>query len=116
MKIYGKEIGFALTVGASIEVSKLCPGNDITRIGEVLGDDYVKNLETTVKMMLIMNKAYVSMEKMEGREADTLTEEEVLCLTPKKLNEISAFMMQTFRDDSHGEVEAESKKEEKGAH
>lgn len=116
MKIYGKEIGFALTVGASIEISKLCPENDISRIGEVLGSDYVKNLETTVKMMLIMNKAYVGIEKMEGRNADEITEEEILLLTPKKIGEVTAYMMASFKGDTKGEVEVETKKEEKGAH
>lgn len=116
MKIYNKEVGFALTVGASIEISKLCPDNDITRIDEVLGSDYVKNLETTVKMILIMNKAFVSVEKLEGREADQITEEEVFSLTPKMINEVTKAMMEAFRSDSKGEVEVESKNGEKGAH
>lgn len=116
MKIYNKEVGFALTVGASIEISKLCPDNDITRIDEVLGSDYVKNLETTVKMILLMNKAFVSVEKLEGREADSVTEEEVLSLTPRKISEVTQAMMDAFKSDSKGEVEVESKNGEKGAH
>lgn len=116
MKIYNKEVGFALTVGASIEISKLCPDHDISRIGEVLGSDYVKNLETTVKMILIMNKAFVGVERLEGRDADEITEDEILLLTPKKITELTQYMMATFRDDSKGEVETESKKELKGAH
>ena len=116
MTIYNKEVGFALTVGASIEISKLCPDNDITRIDVVLGSDYVKNLETTVEMILIMNRAYVAVEKMEGREADEITREEILTLTPKKINEVTKAMMDAFRSDSKGEVEVESKNGEKGAH
>ena len=116
MKIHNKEVGFALTVGASIEISKLCPDNDITRIDEVLGSDYVKNLETTVKMILIMNKAFVGVERMEGREAPLITEEEVLLLTPKKITELTKAMMDAFRDDSRGELEVETKNGEQGAH
>lgn len=116
MKIYNKEVGFALTVGASIEISKLCPDNDITRIDEVLGSNYVRNLETTVKMILIMNKAFVAVEKMEGREADLVTEEEILSLTPRKISEVTQAMMDAFKSDSKGEVEVESKNGEKGAH
>ena len=115
MKIYNKEVGFALTVGASIEISKLCPDNDITRIDEVLGSNYVRNLETTVKMVLIMNKAFVSVEKLEGREADSVTEEEVLSLTPKMITEVTKAMMEAFKGDSKGEVEVEVKNGEKGA-
>ena len=114
MKIFNKEIGFALTVGASIEISRLCPDNDISRIGEALGSDYVKNLETTIKMMLIMNKAFVGVEKMEGRKADEITEEEILLMTPKQISEVTEFLMTSFKDDSKGEVEVESKKVEKG--
>lgn len=116
MKIYNKEVGFALTVGASLEISKLCPDNDITKIDAVLGSDYVKNLETTVEMFLIMNRAFVAVEKMEGREADEITREEILTLTPRKLNEVTKAMMEAFRDDSKGEIEVESKNGEKGAH
>lgn len=116
MKIYNKEVGFALTVGASIEISKLCPDNDITRIDEVLGSDYVRNLETTVKMILLMNKAFVNVEKLEGREADQITEEEVLSLTPRKISEVTQAMMDAFKSDSKGEIEVESKNVEKGAH
>lgn len=116
MKIYNKEVGFALTVGASIEISKLCPDNDITRIDAVLGSDYVKNLETTVEIFLIMNRAFVAVEKMEGREADEITREEILTLTPRKLNEVTRSMMAAFKSDSKGEVEVESKNGEKGAH
>lgn len=117
MKIYKKEVGFALTVGASIEISKLCPDNDITRIDEVLGiQDYVKNLETIVEMFLIMNRAFVAVEKMEGREADEITREEILTLTPRKLGEVTKAMMDAFKSDSKGEVEVESKNGEKGAH
>ena len=116
MQIYNKEVGFALTVGASIEISKLCPDNDITRIDEVLGSDYVQNLETTVKMILIMNNAFVSVERLEGRKADSITEEEVLSLTPRKITEVTKAMMDAFKNDSKGEVEVESKNWEKGAH
>ncbi len=116
MKIYNKEVGFALTVGASIEISKLCPDNDITRIDEVLGSDYVKNLETTVQMILIMNRAFVSVAKMEGREADSVTEEEILTLAPKKIAEVTQAMMEAFKGDSKGEVDVEVKNGEKGAH
>jgi len=116
MKIYNKEVGFALTVGASIEISKLCPDNDITKIDAVLGSDYVKNLETTVEMFLIMNRAFVAVEKMEGREADEITREEILTLTPRKLNEVTRAMMEAFKSDSKGELEIESKNGEKGVH
>ena len=116
MKIYNKEVGFAMTVGASLEISKLCPDNDITKIDAVLGSDYVKNLETTVEMFLIMNRAFVAVEKMEGREADEITREEILTLSPRKLNEVTKQMMEAFKNDSKGEVEVESKNGEKGAH
>lgn len=33
MQIYGREVGFRFTVGASAKISDLCPDGDITRLG-----------------------------------------------------------------------------------
>ena len=37
MKIGNKEYGFRLTVGASVQIAKLCPNGDLSRISEAIG-------------------------------------------------------------------------------
>ena len=36
MEIYGKERGFSLTVRAASNVARLCPGGDLSKMGEIL--------------------------------------------------------------------------------
>lgn len=115
MTIHGKEIGFALTIGASVEIAKMCPNNDITRISEVLEGDYVQTVSISAKLIKLMNDGYVGIEELNGRKADRLTDEEIMLLTPKELNELTASLMKVFVQDSHGEIETESKNAEKGA-
>lgn len=115
MIIHGKEIGFALTIGASVNIAKLCPNNDITRIQEVIGSDYVSIVETTAKMMRWMNDAYIGIEALSGREAEKITDEEIMLLTPKEMNEVTAHLFGVLRGDSKGEIEVESKKVDGGA-
>lgn len=116
MKIHGKEINFALTVGASLEIAKLCPDGDLQRIGELFGNDnYIKTVETSIKMMKAMNNAYVGIEKLNGREADALTEEELLMLTPTELADATQALLAAFMSDAKGEIETESKKAKKEA-
>ena len=111
MLIHGREIGFAFTVGASAEVAKMCPNNDITRIGEVLGADFVKNVEISTALILLLNDGYVGIEKLMGREAERITRDEILLLTPAELNAVVAHIMHTMAGDSHREVEATPKNE-----
>ena len=40
MKIGNKEYGFRLTVGASLQIAKLCPNGDLSRISEAIGTQY----------------------------------------------------------------------------
>lgn len=115
MVIHGKEIGFALTVGASVNIAKLCPNNDISRIDEVIGSDYVSVVETTSKLMRWLNDGYVGLEKLAGREAARITDEEIMLLTPKELTDVTQHLFGVLRSDSKPEIEVESKNAEEGA-
>ena len=59
MEYKGRKIGFKRTVGAIAELSKIAPGGDIERLGEIfsagnLGD----TLEGSAQFLAIMNKWY----------------------------------------------------------
>lgn len=114
MNIKGKNIGFTLTVGASIELARICPDKDISRIGEVFGGDYMTNLENIVKFISIMSKGFKDSEALEGRKADYLTEDQVKGLRPDELTTLMNEAMESFKVDAQGEIDAESKKEAGG--
>lgn len=114
MKIKGKEIGFALTVGASIELARICPNNDITKIGDLFGENYLANMENIVKFITIMSKGFRDAEALEGRKVDALTEEQVKALRPDELTTLMNEAMGSFRADGKGEIDADSKKEAGG--
>lgn len=114
MKIKGKEVGFALTVGASIELAKICPNHEITRIGELFAEDYLANMENICKFIAIMSKGFKDAEALEGRNVEMLTEEQVKALRPDELTAIMSEAMASFKSDGKGEVEADSKKEAGG--
>ena len=114
MKIKGKEIGFALTVGASIELARICPNNDITKIGDLFGENYLANMENIVKFITIMSKGFRDAEALEGRKVDMLTEEQVKALKPDELTMLMSEAMGSFKADGKGEIDADSKKEAGG--
>lgn len=114
MKIKGKDIGFTLTVGASIELAKICPNNDITKIGELFAENYLANMENIVKFISIMSKGFRDAEALEGRKVDCLTEEQVKALRPDELTDLMNGAMESFKVDSKGEIDADSKKEAGG--
>ena len=44
MIINGKDRKFLLTIGASAEISDLCPQGDLARLGEVFNQSYAKQI------------------------------------------------------------------------
>lgn len=114
MNIKGKNIGFTLTVGASIELARICPNGDISRIGDLFADDYLRNMENIVKFIAIMSKGFRDAEALEGRKADALSEEQVKALRPEELTSVMSEAMASFKADGKGEIDADSKKEAGG--
>lgn len=106
MKIHGKEVGFALNMGASAEIAKLCPGGDLRRVNELLGDaNYGENVETIAKFVEILCRWNAVAKKWEGESADTLCLEEILSLSPTEFAAAQAEAMSAFAADSEGEIE-----------
>ena len=87
MKIHGREVGFMLKVGASAEIAKLCPNNDISRLGELFGDDYVASIDIVSKIVVALNKGFEMAKSFEeqGYQPKPLTHEELMTLTTPQL-------------------------------
>lgn len=110
MNINGKEYGFKLTVGASIQIAKLCPNGDLARIAEAVEGGYEKQTETMAKIVSALSNGYAAAEEFEGRKAERLTLEAVLSLSPDQFTEISEEAFMAFGVDVKGEIGVESSK------
>ena len=110
MKIGNNEYGFKLTVGASVQIARLCPDGNLARIGEVVGNGYGEQAETMAKLIVALNGGFVAAEEFEGRQANRLTLDGVLSLSPAVFAEMTAEALRSFAGDIDGEIEVESTK------
>jgi hypothetical protein len=110
MKIGNKEYGFKLTVGASVQIAKLCPDGDLSRIEEAIGKNYAQQAEAMATIIVALNHGYAAAEEFEGRKANRLKVEDVLSLSPELYSEVSAEAFRAFGADIRGEIEVESSK------
>lgn len=114
MIINGKERGFLLTIGASAEISDLCPQGDLSRLGEVFTQSYAKQIRVTAKLIAAMSRGYENQRHYEdpSYEADPLTVDEILTLETNTFQELTHEVMQKFGADQKPTVEVEDKKKE----
>ena len=117
MLIHGRDIHFMLTCGASAEISKLCPNNDLSRMGELFADssDLVKMLDVIGTMAVALNKGYEMNQKFiaPGYEPNPITFEEVMTLTVDELAKLQDELINVMVGDLAGEVEVEPPKGKK---
>ncbi len=119
MKIYGKDYQFRLTIGASAELSKLCPDGDIAKIQSMLAKDYGTNIAFTAKMAAIMSKGYEMAMRFEAgehvneKEITSLTEEMGVALPPKEYYQLQNEVYASFAKDVNTTVETEPEKKNK---
>ena len=116
MQIYGREVGFRFTVGASAKISDLCPDGDITRLGEVLGGQYGQITRDTVAIMAALSEGYEQARSFEvpGHEPNPLTVDELFSLRPSELNALQREALAAWAEDRKPTVEVEPEKKEGG--
>lgn len=111
MEINGIERGFCYTVGASIDIAKICPGGNAARMNEVLqGEDSSAALLFIARHACILNKWYEKQREFEGLEHhDPLTVDEVLLLSPIQFMELRQAINEAYKQ-SKGEMELKPSK------
>lgn len=116
MQIYGRDVGFRFTVGASAKISDLCPGGDITRLGEVLEGQYGQVTRDTAAIMVALSEGYEQARSFEvpGHEPDPLTVDELFSLRPSEFNALQLAALAAWAEDSKPTVEVEPEKKESG--
>lgn len=113
MIINGKERGFALTVGASVEISEYCPSGDLQKIGELFSLTYGKQIRSLAKIIAALSRGYEAQRHFEDPAyvPDALTVEQILALGNAEFKALAEEAFAAFRRGMATEVElAPSKK------
>lgn len=108
-----RELNFERTIWADRQLCKLAPGNNIQRLGEVLGsDDFNVQIGAMISMIRIMNEAYERKAHFldPSHEMNVVTEEELENLTEEELVELSNKAFADLIEDGKTTVEAEPEK------
>lgn len=114
-KGYWNSYGFERTVWANMQLAKLCPGNNIQKLDELLTNpDTEKQFNSMMDIIEIMNKAYIrKYSKLEpDAEYKTISREELLDLDEDELGNLTLIAMGKYKEDGEVTVYAEPKKEE----
>lgn len=110
MIINGREVGFRRTIGADVDLGEICPGGDLGRVGELFGEngEIAKNVNTLVKIMLILNKWHENTAKLNNPDyvSYPLTEVELLSLDEDTFYHLESEMMDAWARDTKQTVEA----------
>lgn len=111
-----REIKFERTVWADRQLAKLCPGNNIQLLGEIVsGDDFDKQLDVIIKLIMILNEGYERKAHFldKSHEINVISEEELESMSEAELMELCNLAFAQFGIDGEVTVEAEPEKKEK---
>lgn len=116
MQIYGREVGFRFTVGASVKISGLCSDGDISRLGEVLEGQYGGVARDTAAIIAALSEGYEQAKAYEvpGYKPRPLTVDEVMTLRVDEFNALQQAALAAWTEDSKPTVEVEPEKKESG--
>ena len=92
---------FKRTVWTNIALAKLCPGNDLTRLGEVMqGEDTARTLETVAEIICILNHGYVTWSTYsdEAPASEVLEKEQLLNMTEEEFGELTKQALAALTD------------------
>ncbi len=114
-KAYWNNYGFERTVWANMQLAKLCPGNNIQKLDELLSNpDTEKQFNSMMDIIEIMNKAFIrKYSKLEpDAEYKAIKREDLLDLDEDELGNLTVLAMGKYKQDGEVTVEAEPIKKE----
>lgn len=116
MQVYGREVGFRFTVGASVKIADLCPDGDIERLGELLDGSYGQVSRDIVAIVVALSEGYEQAQRFEdpAYKPRTLSVEEIMSLRPAEFMELQSAAMAAWAEDKKATVEVEPEKKESG--
>lgn len=114
-QLFGREYGFLYSVGAEQEIARLCPGEDLKRIREILVGSTAETIEKRVQILCILSRWHEKARELEegaGYEPKPLTSEELLLLPNVRFQELHSEALQAMLRDQGRTVEAEPAKKD----
>ena len=118
MKIHGREIKFLRTVKATSDLAKLCPNNDIGRIGEVFNEKNISStLENGAKLIHYLNEGYEMNKHFNEPEyqPQILSVDEIMYLDDTTFQKLLDSAMKSIGAGAETTIEVEEPKK-KGNH
>lgn len=108
-----EKIKFARTTWANIQLAKLCPGNDISKLNEIIEtNDFVKQMDTMVSVVLILKESYDRRERYFNKDykAPALTKEDLEMMNEDELLDLFNNSLEVFSRDGETTIETKTKK------
>lgn len=109
MDYNGRKIGFKRAVGAVAELTKLAPGGQIDRLGEVFSNGELSaTVENGAKFLAILNKWYEKslVFEIEGYTPRPIPEEWFMLLDMEQYTELINEALEQFGIDDQPTIEA----------
>ena len=111
MNINGREIGFRRSVRATADLSEICPGKDLNRMGEMITGKNATTAQTLTlfaAMVVVLNQAYERHLNKEDpeHEPNPLTIEDVMDLDEQTFNDLVMAAFAVFKSDAVRTVNA----------
>lgn len=113
IEVFGKQYGLMMTVGASEEISKLCPGGKFENIYQVFdGKSDAEALDFSVKFICILSNAYDEHAEFTGEQIDhpKLTEKMLKAMPATDFAQLQGVAMGAIKESSESTVEVEPSK------
>lgn len=101
MKVFGKELKFRRTVGATCDIAEACPDGDISRLSEMVDANNIsKSQKFIAKFIVAMNEGYERTKALNDPTytPNPVTFEEIMCLDQDDLIDLVDEAMSAFNE------------------
>lgn len=113
IEVFGRQYGLMMTVGASEEISKLCPGGKLENIYQVFdGKSDAEALDFSVKFICILSNAFDENAEFTGEKIDhpKLTDKMLKAMPAMDFAMLQGVAMGAIKESSESSVEVEPSK------
>lgn len=109
MFVHGRDVKFKFTIGASIEVARMCKDGKLENIGSLFEGNYEEVAHNNNMFIIALHKGYIDSMKYEDPkyEEQLLTEDELLVLDNKDYEKLQDEAYAAYYGDSKRNVETE---------
>lgn len=100
MKVFGREIKFKRTVGATCRIAEACPDRDVKKIEAMFNENDIAMTQRSVALLIAaLNEGYEQFKGFNepGYEPNPLTIEQIMCLDQDTFNELANEAIEEFK-------------------